>query len=161
MSENPTLSEHHPFVGREASGDEAHIFSGLAQVLLLSCSLATEPPEVSSVTGGSFRSVLDISHLLSSARGEAGDREKVSGLKGVSYSHPKPKNTFHTGTVVCVSFQHMAHLLLLGMMPFSSSWLSLPIRIASQFPSLPSYSVSTTLKMSPREKARHCGCSFS
>ncbi|XP_073675968.1 tight junction protein ZO-2b [Garra rufa] len=46
-----------------------------------------------------------------------------------------------------------SHLLLLGMMPFSSSWLSLPKRMASQFPSLPSYKVSTTLKISPREKA--------
>lgn len=47
-----------------------------------------------------------------------------------------------------------AYLLLLGMMPFSSSCLSLPTRMASQLPSLPSYRVSTTLKTSPREKAR-------
>lgn len=80
-SEKPTLSEHHPFVSGEASGGEAHIFSVLAQVLLLSCSLATESPEVSSVTAGGFRSVLDISHLLSSSGGETGDREKVSELK--------------------------------------------------------------------------------
>lgn len=103
LSEKPTLSEYHPFVGGEAGGDEAHIFSVLAQVLLLGCSLATESPEVSSVTAGGFRSVLDISHLLSSAGGEIGFREKVSGLKELSYSNPNPmiKNAFYTGRL-CV-----------------------------------------------------------
>lgn len=79
VSEKPTLSEHHSFIGGEAGRDEAHIFPGLAQVLLLSCSLAAESPEVSSVTAGGFRSVLDISHLLSSSGGKTGDREEVSG----------------------------------------------------------------------------------
>lgn len=80
-SEKPTLSEHHPFVSGEAGGDEAHVFSVLAQVFLFSCSLATESPEVSSVTAGGFRCVLDVSHLLSSFGGKRGDRQKVRGLK--------------------------------------------------------------------------------
>lgn len=51
-----------------------------------------------------------------------------------------------------------AYLLLFGMRPFSSSF---PILTASQFPSLPSYRVSTTLKISPLVKAKLCGDSFS
>lgn len=50
------------------------------------------------------------------------------------------------------------YLLLFGMRPFSSSF---PILTASQFPSLPSYSVSTTLKISPLVNAKLCGDSFS
>lgn len=50
------------------------------------------------------------------------------------------------------------YLLLLGIKPFSNSF---PILTASQWPSFPSYSVSTTRKTSPLVKARLCGVSFS
>lgn len=52
----------------------------------------------------------------------------------------------------------VCYLLLLGIKPFSNSF---PILTASQWPSLPSYSVSTTRKTSPLVKARLCGVSFS
>lgn len=52
----------------------------------------------------------------------------------------------------------LRYLLLLGIKPFSNS---LPILTANQWPSLPSYSVSTTRKTSPLVKARLCGVSFS
>ena len=52
----------------------------------------------------------------------------------------------------------LRYLLLLGIKPFSSSF---PILTASQWPSLPSYRVSTTRKTSPLVKARLCGVSFS
>lgn len=51
--------------------------------------------------------MLDVSHLLSSAGGEIGFREKVSELKGISYFNPNPiiENVFYTGSL-CVFPPH-------------------------------------------------------
>lgn len=53
------------------------------------------------------------------------------------------------------------YLLWLGMMPFSCSCRSLPMRTASQLPSLPRYMVSSTWNTSPRTKLSPDGVSFS
>lgn len=58
----------------------------------------------------------------------------------------------------CIGVCDLRYLLLLGIKPFSNSF---PILTANQWPSLPSYSVSTTRKTSPLVKARLCGVSFS
>lgn len=58
----------------------------------------------------------------------------------------------------CIGVCDLRYLLLLGIKPFSNSF---PILTANQWPSLPSYRVSTTRKTSPLVKARLCGVSFS
>lgn len=66
----PTFSEHHSFVCWEAGGQglAAQVFFALPQVLPLHRTLASQPPEVSSIARNSFVRGLDTGHLLRSDR---------------------------------------------------------------------------------------------
>lgn len=55
-------------------------------------------------------------------------------------------------------YRRLTYRLLFGIRPFSNS---LSILTASQWPSFPSYRVSTTLNTSPLVNAKLCGVSFS
>lgn len=138
MSRHLTLSQHNSFISWELCLDWLwrKILSALPQVPLWTAK-TTEPPEVSPVSTCCFgESVLHTGELLCSV-----DKSRDTVIR--TNINTASTQRHHTHTNMEINYNPKGdekgcfHLFLLGMMPLSTSWWFLPMRIASQEPNLP------------------------